>query len=713
MSVEGSPAKPPTSPEPSPPWQPEYGEASATVAIPSSPSQPPASGVAPGAVPPGQYPPGQYAPQGAPGQGVPPGQYIPSAQPGGSPPVQYPPQAVPGQYPPQGPPPADGPPGSPPQFGAGPAGQPQFVPVGAEAASSSGRGKFVGLGLGVVGLVAIGFLAIRFLTGGGTTGGASSPEAVVEEMVAAINAEDALAVVSLMAPDELDGVDQLVEDGADYFRDLGLETLLEDDRAEAEEESSVDVVIDIDVDQVDVSMEGERAAIVSFQVVGDIELSADDAVIDQIGDDDIFFDSADLDGSLPTRSGELELIVVQLDGKWYLSPMLTAGHYIVEAAGLPRGDYDDIGADRDPGADSPEAAIEALVDVINNPDADDLAAALGGGEGRVAVAFRDAIDEGFSQIDTGALRYEVEVDTSDLGSGRVRLEQIELRVEGDFGDTATVVVEDDCIDFRDNGEIITNDCLLDVLDLPTDNDIDTTLWLDTVDEDGGRRVRIVPTITDVMGRFLTAIDDRQTLLFLLEQAQRDEANSVEAGSDIEIEFDGQLYAVNEFAIEAGEAYNVTVSDGTEFDLYADGEFGTMQARFGNDFVADVDGFARVVTYSDIDRTRECGVLGCVPSGRGDATLRIRQAGRQALPFPTRIAGEFGPGDIRVFELQVETEQFVRIDVAGPGIEWRILDDFDIFAGDDTYVLTPGTYEMVVINTSGDDATTYEISPSPG
>ena len=106
------------------------------------------------------------------------------------------------------------------------------------------------------------------------------------------------------------------------------------------------------------------------------------------------------------------------------------------------------------------------------------------------------------------------------------------------------------------------------------------------------------------------------------------------------------------------------------------------------------------------------MLRCLPSGEGSATVRIRRAGRQVLPFPTRIAGDFGPGDIRIFELEVETQQRVRIDVTGEGIEWRIRDDFDVFVDTDTYDFPPGTYEMIVVNTSGQDDTSYVISPTP-
>ena len=681
MPSEGSlGARPPSLPEPAQPWQPNDGDAAATTTVPRLPpappsNEPPAYGGPPSNVPGGPYPPGQFPPQGPPVHGVGPA----------------------------GPP---GPPGSVPPPGGPTGGEPHFVAVGEK--TSRGQGKLIGLGLGVVGLIVVGFLVARFVLGGSNTGGAASPESVVEEMVAAINAQDPLAAVDLMAPDELDGVDQLVEDGARYINDLGLETLLDEN---ADDDSDIDLRIDIEADGIEVSMEGDNAAIVSFEVSGGIEATGNDTLAETIGEDEISFDSADLDVSFPTPSGDLEVVVVRLDGKWYLSPMLTLGHYIVEAGGLPAGEYDQIGGGRDPGADSPVEAVEALVDVINDPDSDALAAALGGGEGRVALAFRDAIDDAFAEIDTGEFRYEVTVQTDDIGSGRVELEVIELRVAGDFGDSATVIIEEDCFEFRDNGQIVTDECLLDLLDLPDASNLDTTLWLDTVEEDGGRRVRIVPTITDVIGRLFGVIDDRQTLLFVTDSVQRDEANVVEPGSDIEIEFDGQLYVVNEFEIEAGEVYNVTATEGTEFDLFVDGEFGSLEPRFGSDFEAEVDGVARVVTYSEIDRDRECGILGCLPSGEGSATVRIRQAGRQSVPFPTRITGEFGPGDIRIFELEIESQQLVRIDVSGAGIDWRIRDDFNVFVDTDTYDFGPGTYEMIVVNTSGDE-TSYVVAPTP-
>ena len=467
MPSDGSSgARPPTVPETAQVWQPEY-------AVPSDP------------------PPGQYPPQGQPGDpggsspvpnaptAVPPG----AVPPGAIPPGAFPPGAVPpGAVPPGAVPPGAFPPGAVPP-GAFPGGvQPHFVPVG--ESPSTGRRKMVALGLGVVGLLAVGFLAIRFLLGGSGTGGASSPEDVVNEMVAALNAQDPLALVDLMAPDELDGVDQLVEDGSQYIDDLGLDMLVEEN---LDDESSFELTVDLEADRVDVSMEGDDAAIVSFEFSGDIEVDGNEEVREALGDDEFSFDSRDLGDSIPTRSGDLEMIVVQLDGKWYFSPMLTAGHYLVEGLGLPSGEYDEIGRERDAGANSPTEAIDALVEVINDPDADALAAALGGGEGRVAVVFRDAIDDAFAEIDTGGLRYELSVETDDIGAGRVEFAEIELRVAGELGDSATLLIEDTCAEVRNDGEIVSDECLLEALDLPDDSNLDTTLWLETVEEDGGRR----------------------------------------------------------------------------------------------------------------------------------------------------------------------------------------------------------------------------------
>jgi hypothetical protein len=606
-------------------------------------------------------------------------------------------------------PPAAGPPaGQPPYFGPGQvppaAGNPEFVQADA-AGGGRGLGKLVGVGLAVVGLGAAAFLAFRFVTGGdNVAGGASSPEAVVEEMVEAINAKDPLAAVSLMAPDELDGIDVLIEDTTNNLDELGLNPLDADDG---------DFVVDLEASQVDVSMEGDNAAIVSFELSGDVEVPEDGAgIFTTLGFTNGGFDSSDLEGALPGGGDEVDMIVVKLDGKWFASPMLTGGHYIVENAGLPSGEYDLVGAaERNAGADTADDAVQALVDVINEPDAEELAAVLGGGEGRTALVFRDAIDELFSDIDTST--YEVSLSTDELDDGRIELSDVEIQSEDEYGGSSSISIDEDCATERyDDGSPIET-CLLERFGIEDSNDVDTSLWLDTVTEDGSSRVRIVPTLTDVLGRFVGLFDDRQELLYAVNAAQLDEATTVAPGNDVEIEFDGQLYSVNEFPIEEGEVYNVTVSDDALFDMYVQYDGSSLDYQYSSSFTADTDGMARIVVYSEPDVVGDCAEeYNCRPSGEGSATLRIRQATRQTVSFPTIVSGELGPGDVRIFELDVTESETVLIAVDGASVAWEIPNDFDIYVDFETYALVPGTYEMVVYNTSGDESTAYEIVPTP-
>ena len=622
------------------------------------------------------------------------------------------PPAAPAATPaPDGPPPAGPTPSQPPYFNPDGSHPEPAAFTDAEEASSGGGPKLAAMGLGVIGVLLIGFIAFRFIAGGdGVSGGASSPEAVVDEMVAAINAEDPLALVNLMAPDELDGFDDLVSDTTELYNELGLSEVLGDDL----EERDFEVDIEIDVDDVDVSMEGDNAAIVSFELEGEIETQGEDN-FGMLESERDTFDASDLEDALPNGSDAVEMIVVKIDGKWFASPMLTMGHYIVENADLPPGDYDLVGSDdRDDGGNSPVEAVEQFVEAINDRDADALAGSLGGGEGRVMLVFNDAIDEVLEdldeELDRDGVRFEVSVQTEDIGDGRVRLDEIEIEAEDNF-DEVTISVEDDCATVREDGRRTSDGCLLDELNLD-DEDIDTTLWVDTVTENGSHRVRLIPTFTDVMRRFVNVVDDRQTALLVAELPYVDNPVDIDVNTDIDIEFDGQLYTVHEFEIQGGEQYYVQATGETQVALWVDDGFGFNQ-QYSRQFEAFDDGLVRVVTYSDLDTDDEyCDPsLACLPTGEGETTLRIREGARQSVPFPSVLSGELGPSGIRVFELEVAQSEVVEIEV-GPdsGVRWNIEDDFDIRLEFGVYEFTPGTYELVIYNSDPESSVEYTITP---
>lgn len=566
-----------------------------------------------------------------------------------------------------------------------------------ESSGGSPVGKIVGIAVAVVAVAALGWLLVRLLGGGEGSGGSDSPEQLAQDMVDAIAEQDGLAFVDLIAPDEFDGIGDIVDTAADRFGEF------EESFADAEADE-LDVSIDVELDDVDVDMQGDSAAIVSFDVSGDIEIGANELFGDEALDER--FDSRDL----PDDVILTEMIAVRLDDRWYLSPMLTVGHLVVENGGLPRGDYDAIGTDRPGGGDSPEDAVRAFFDAVNDPDAEDLAGAVGGGEGRLLTVFEDALDDALRDVDTSSLPYEFTVETDDLGSGRVELTEIRLDVDDEF-DPGTLTVEDGCFSLR-TVELSERGCLEDVALF---DDVDTTIWLDTVEEGGAHRVRIVPTFLDVIDRFL-GVGEVDEFLYAIDQAFLDDPAEVDVDTDVEITFDGELYVVHEFEIEGGEWYRVASSNPDIVpELYVDDGFGFSEWYFADEpFQAFDDGTVRVVTPSESpDGEIPCDGITCVPSRDGETTLRIRQGVRQSVDFPAIVSGDLGPSDLVVLELEVSSSDAVRIDIEG-GAEF---DDRELFVYETdfdsgVYELPPAV-ELPVFNPDATETTTYRIVPSPG
>ena len=128
-------------------------------------------------------------------------------------------------------------------------------------------------------------------------------------------------------------------------------------------------------------------------------------------DDSVFtsdFDSRDAGDFFD--GGDLELITVEIDGSWYVSPFLSAGHAWVESAGLPSGDFDLVGEERPGAASDPVAAVERYYDVQDLNDASQVAEVLGGGEGRFFHVFADALDVSGAFDDSGMEGYDAVMD---------------------------------------------------------------------------------------------------------------------------------------------------------------------------------------------------------------------------------------------------------------------------------------------------------------
>jgi hypothetical protein len=340
------------------------------------------------------------------------------------PPPEVPPVSGPALAPPS--PWAAGSPISPPQ----PAGPPHdwraFVPQAGEPTATvvptgthgkRSRGKVAGGLIAVVALVGAGGFAVSRIVAG-NDGGAASPTEVGTRLMDAFAAEDALGVVDLLLPGERDMMRQPLIDLVENLKRLDV----------VDTSASLDKVGGLDIVFNDVQVEPTAT---NVDDVSDIRITATgtasvDGATVPIGNlliDEAFggerpnLDSAPQDSDL-----DWKLATVKHDGRWYLSAFYSiaenarhGGDDIPETALQPRG------------ADTPEGAVQAIFDAVDDLDLEALIADLNPNEAgalqRYAPMFIDAAQQGIDDSNT-----------------KISFSNIKLSVSGD-GDRRTVGVD--------------------------------------------------------------------------------------------------------------------------------------------------------------------------------------------------------------------------------------------------------------------------------
>ncbi|MEP7113387.1 MAG: hypothetical protein ABI862_08990, partial [Ilumatobacteraceae bacterium] len=286
---------------------------------------------------------------------------------------------------------------SPPQL------QPQpFVPQ-ADAAtativsSSTGgkrsRGRVVGGLIAVIALIGAGGFAISKIAAG-DDGGAANPTEVGTRLVDALGAEDALGVVDLLLPGERDMLRQPMIDLVDNLKRLEI----------AGSTANLDKVGGLDLAFEDVrvvSTETNVDDISDIRITATATSSADGANV-PIGD--LLIDEA-FGGHRPvldseSRASDIDwkLATVKRDGRWYLSAFYSIaenvrenGHDIPATPIIARG------------ADTPEGAVQAILDAVADRDLEGLIATLNPNEAealqRYAPMFIDQAQSGLDDLD--------------------------------------------------------------------------------------------------------------------------------------------------------------------------------------------------------------------------------------------------------------------------------------------------------------------------
>jgi hypothetical protein len=326
-------------------------------------------------------------------------------------------------------------------FGA-PLAAPTVDPVTGPTPGRRSRGKMIGALVGVVAIVAAGVFAITQLSGddNGSAGGAASPEDLANDFVDALNNEDALGLIDLLLPGERDTFRQPAIDLIDELKRI--EVL--DGSADLGKVSALDVQIDdVDIDVQDTNV--DDIATVSITGPATVTLHGDkvpvgDLLVDlgfggerpQIDDDT---DDEDLDATLT---------VVRKDGDWYLSLFYSAAQAAAQGQDVP-----DEGITAR-GADSPEGAVEQLLEATSHLDLEGIIATLNPNEAEALQRYAPLfLDDAQAELDKVQASIDIDdISTKVFGSGGTRQVAVESF-------TADVSAEGEQIHLEANGRCLT------------------------------------------------------------------------------------------------------------------------------------------------------------------------------------------------------------------------------------------------------------------
>lgn len=311
--------------------------------------------------------------------------------------------------------------------------------------------------VGAVGAVAYGLFFSKL-------GGAASPEAAVQQFLAAAEAKDMVGIYGILAPDEvqgmreaLDALEEIAPEGKGTAAGTGggtwqaaldgIEVRLDDVTVES---SVIDeglamvsltggsLTIDADADQVTQALSpylNIRTEDGGYAFREGAEQDFRDSLAEEVP-----YRTTVSDLSVPTGEGaEIApfLVSVEIDGAWYVSPLMTLGEYMVQVGSTERGRMPE--PDAYAAFDSPEAAAEGLLDGLADywayGDPDDAGRVLSSAEYRFLAMYGSGLfrgsDGGSWQVNQSDISVrEVEGDVALIGVDRV---EIEILAPDDYG----------------------------------------------------------------------------------------------------------------------------------------------------------------------------------------------------------------------------------------------------------------------------------------
>jgi hypothetical protein len=363
----------------------------------------------------------------------------------------------------------------------------------------------IGGAVAVAALLGAGGFAVTKISSG-SDGGAASPTEVGQRFIASLGQEDMLGVVDLLLPGERETMRQPLVDIVDNLKRLEVV----DNTASLSEVGGVDIEFkDIEVDATPTNV----ADITNIRITGSGTSTVDGKKV-PIGN--LLIDKA-FDGERPEMDSgpdstdlNWKLATVQRDGRWYLSAFYSIAESI-------RSESDDIPAAgiAPHGASTPEGAVQAMIDAVDDLDLEAMIASLNPNEAealqRYAPIFIDSaqrdVKDQESNIKFSGTKFTV------TGSGDRRTVSVDaFKMEADInGDVVTVEDKNGCVvtttpdgttDSCESGNSI--DTALSVLGL--ENDEDVKAYFKTVQDAFADLKPVGLTVQQVNGRwFLSPI----------------------------------------------------------------------------------------------------------------------------------------------------------------------------------------------------------------
>ena len=314
------------------------------------------------------------------------------------------------------------------------------APMPEPAPPGRSRGKIVGAAIGAVAIVAAGTFAVARIAGDDDAGGAATPEEAGLAFVEALGNEDLLGVVDVLLPGEREALRGPLSDIVEELQRL--EVLSED--ADASAISGVDfefedVSVDADATNVDDIANLMIDATVTSSINGE-ELPVGQWIRDELGDE-----LSDLDETDTSSGDPLHITAVEENGRWYLSWFYTSAETAREEAGGE--DIPDEGVTPE-GGDSPEAALDVLLDAVEDLDLEAMIAALDPDEMQALQRYAPLfLDDAQAELDEAAVELSIDDRSYAVdGSGDTRsvvLDGVTVEATAE-GDTVSMELRDGC-----------------------------------------------------------------------------------------------------------------------------------------------------------------------------------------------------------------------------------------------------------------------------